>query len=162
MNLQTEHQSAYDPQCQSKHNTTKQVFVSFNISMNYLPITKQCVMYGSEQEAELLLTNCKSTRSCPKNQVSNLPVQGSQKPTIISDLCFHIKLPNGISNHQKINYLQITQQNTASNSATISATKLKFFLIFFVFSEEFSVKTKHFYSNPVSDDLEEKPHYNAL
>ena len=31
--------------------------------MKYLPITKQCVMYGSEQEAELLLTNGKSTRS---------------------------------------------------------------------------------------------------
>ena len=97
-----------------------------------------------------------------KKQVSNLSVQGCQKLTIISDLCFHIKLPNGISNHKKINYLQIAQQNIASNSATISATKLKFFLIFFVFSEEFSVKTKHFYSNSVSDDLKEKPHYNAL
>ena len=84
-----------------------------------------------------------------KKQVSNLPVQGCQKLTTISDLCFHIKLPNGISNHKKINYLQITQQNTASNSATISATKLKFFLIFFVFSEEFSDKTKHFYSSSV-------------
>ena len=107
----------------------------------------------------------KSTRSQHKNQVSNLPVQGSQKPTIISDLCFHIKLPNGIPNYQKISHLQITQQNTASNSATISATKLKFFLIFFVFSEEFSVKTKHFHgSSVIKKDHNKNPstmHCNA-
>lgn len=52
--------------------------------MNYLPIIKLSSKNGSEQEAELLLTNCKSTRSCPKNQVSNLPVHGYKKLTIVS------------------------------------------------------------------------------
>ena len=90
-NQQTEHQSAFFPLCRSKHNTTKQVFVSFNKSMNYLPIIDYHITTGSYLAAKLYDSNEKikyliSLFKAIKNQLSF--------PTPASILYFQILFPN--------------------------------------------------------------------
>ena len=90
-NLRTVRQSAYGPWCRSKHNTTKQVFVSFNMSMNYLPIIDYHITTGSYLAAKLYDSNEKT-----KYLISAFNVVKNQLPfpTSASILSFQIPLPN--------------------------------------------------------------------
>lgn len=81
-------------------------------------------------------------------------------PTPASILYFQILFPNT----RKSTTYKPHNKTCLPNTATISATKSKIFQDFFNFFEEFSDKTKHFYNNSASEDLEQNPttmHCNA-